>query len=132
MAKQQIYILYTLGLPTCMSRLMGKPTICIGEHKGADQLCSNCEADQRLCFRYSDNTIHFLLKPKFQASSSFLCLYRSVCVGLVRKPHCCFSTRRLIYTCCQTELQMDIIIGMNKRTDLMYTKYIPPFLYDDN
>ena len=37
---------------------MGKPTICIGENKGADQLHSNCEADQRLCFRYTDCTIH--------------------------------------------------------------------------
>ena len=27
----------------------------------------------------------------FQASSSFLCLYRPVCVGPVRKPHCWFS-----------------------------------------
>ena len=34
-----------------MSRLMGKPTICIGENKGADQLRGNREADQRLCFR---------------------------------------------------------------------------------
>ena len=33
----------------------------------------------------------FYLKPKFQASSSFLCLYRPVCVGPVRKPHCWFS-----------------------------------------
>ena len=36
---------------------MGQPTICIGENKGADQLRSNCEADQRLCFRYSDSTL---------------------------------------------------------------------------
>ena len=36
---------------------MGKPTICIGENKDADQLCGNREADQRLCFRYSDSTI---------------------------------------------------------------------------
>ena len=41
---------------------MGKPTICIGENKAADQLRSNCEADQRLCFRYSDSTIPPLLK----------------------------------------------------------------------
>ena len=33
----------------------------------------------------------FYLNPKFQASTSFLCLYRSVCVGPVRKPHCWFS-----------------------------------------
>ena len=69
---------------------MGKPTICIGENKGADQLRGNREADQRHCFRYSDSTIPLLL-PKFQASGSFLCLYRSVCVGPVRKPHCWFS-----------------------------------------
>ena len=31
------------------------------------------------------------LNPKFQASSSFLCLYSLVCVGPVRKPHCWFS-----------------------------------------
>ena len=48
---------------------MGKPTIYIGENKGADQLRSNCEADQRLCFRYTDSTIPLLSKSKFQASS---------------------------------------------------------------
>ena len=47
-----------------LSRLMGKPTICIGENKDADQLRGNREADQRLCFRYSDSTIPLLLKSK--------------------------------------------------------------------
>ena len=46
---------------------MGKPTICIGENKGADQLRSNCEADQRLCFRYWDSKIPPL--PNFKISS---------------------------------------------------------------
>ena len=41
---------------------MIKPTICIGENKGADQLRGNREADQRLCFRYLDRTIPLLLK----------------------------------------------------------------------
>ena len=36
---------------------MGKPTICIGENKGADQLCGDREADQRLCFRYLDSIL---------------------------------------------------------------------------
>ena len=40
-----------------MSCLMRKPTICIYENKDADQLRSNREADQRLCFRYTDSTI---------------------------------------------------------------------------
>ena len=43
---------------------MGKPTICIGENKDADQLRSNCEADQRLCFRFTDFTILCILNPK--------------------------------------------------------------------
>ena len=43
---------------------MGKPTICLDENKGADQLRSNCEADQRLCFRYTDSTIPLLSKSK--------------------------------------------------------------------
>ena len=45
---------------SCMSRLVRKPTICIGENKGADQLLGNREADQRLCFRYSDSTVPLL------------------------------------------------------------------------
>ena len=41
--------------------------------------------------RRSASQFLFYLNPKFQASSSFLCLYRLVCVGPVRKPHCWFS-----------------------------------------
>ena len=48
---------------------MGKPIICIGENKGADQLHSNCKADQCLRFRYTDSTIALLLKYEI---SSFL------------------------------------------------------------
>ena len=47
-----------------MSRCVGKPTICIGEKKDADQLFSNCEADQRLSFRYKSSTIPLLSKSK--------------------------------------------------------------------
>ena len=47
-----------------MSRLMGKPKIYICKNKGADQLRGNREADQRLCFRYTDST--FPLLPKHE------------------------------------------------------------------
>ena len=50
-----------------MSRPVGKPTICIGENKGADQLRGNREADQRLCFHYSDSTIPLLLKSEISS-----------------------------------------------------------------
>ena len=50
---------------------MEKPTICIGENKGADQLRGNREADQRLCFRYSDSTIPLLLKSEISSFELF-------------------------------------------------------------
>ena len=60
---------------------MRKPAFCICKNKDADQLRGNREADQRLCFRYTDN-----LNPKFQASSHLVWLYSPVCVGPGRKP----------------------------------------------
>ena len=70
---------------------MGKPTICICENKDADQLRGNREADHAFVFATRIVQFLFYLNPKFQASSSFLCLYRPVCVGPVQKPHCWFS-----------------------------------------
>ena len=49
--------------------------------KGADQLCSNCKADQRLCFCYTDSTIPLLSKSK---SLSFLPSSVAAQVGLCR------------------------------------------------
>ena len=70
--------------------IMRKPTFRICENKDADQLRGNCEADQRLCFRYS--TIPLL--PKSEISSLYshlLWLCSSVCVP-GRKP------RRLVFS----------------------------------
>ena len=50
---------------------MRKPAFCICKNKGADQLRSNCAADQRLCFLYIDNTIHRL--PKYEISNFLIC-----------------------------------------------------------
>ena len=60
---------------------MRKPTICICENKDADQLRSNCEADQRLCFRYTDSTIPPLLKSGI---SRFYLFSVTVQAGLYR------------------------------------------------
>ena len=43
---------------------MRKPVFYLCENKDADQLRSNCEADQRLCFHYMAST--FLLLPLIQ------------------------------------------------------------------
>ena len=62
---------------------MGKRTICIGENKDADQLRGDREADQRLCFRYSDSTIPLLRTCKSEISS-FQLFSVLVQVGLCR------------------------------------------------
>ena len=59
---------------------MGKPTICICENKGADQLRGNREADQHLCFRYTDSTIPLLLKSEISSSyPSSVLVQRGMC-----------------------------------------------------
>ena len=60
---------------------MRKPTICICKNKDADQLCSNCTADQCLCFRRTDSTIIPLLISKV---SSFYIFSMTVQSGLCR------------------------------------------------
>ena len=57
-----------------MSRVLRKPDFCLGENKGADQLRSNSEADQSLCFRYTDSTNPLISKSKISSllSSSVL------------------------------------------------------------
>ena len=50
-----------------MSRDVRKQVFRICENKDADQLRGNREADQRLCFRYTDSTIPLL--PKSEISS---------------------------------------------------------------
>ena len=56
-----------LGLRSPLSLVMRKPAFCICENKDTDQLRGNREADQRLCFRYTDTTIPLL--SKFEISS---------------------------------------------------------------
>ena len=74
-----------------MSRLMGKPTICIGENKDADQLRGNREADQRLCFRPSGSITPLLLKSKILSFYLFSVLVQ---VGLCRA---CSETTLLVF-----------------------------------
>ena len=71
---------------------MRKPDFCICENKDADQLRGNHEADQRLCFCYTDSTI--LLLPKYEITSLYSCFVtvQPVCVGPGRKP------RRLVFS----------------------------------
>ena len=50
-----------------ISRIMRKPDFCICENKGADQLRGNREADQRLCFRYTDSALPLSAKSEISS-----------------------------------------------------------------
>ena len=50
-----------------LNRVMRKPTFYICENKDADQLRGDREADQRLCFRYTDSTITLLSKSEISS-----------------------------------------------------------------
>ena len=56
-----------------MSRIMRKPAFCICKNKDADQLRSNCAADQRLRFRYIDSTIPLLSKSEISELLAIFC-----------------------------------------------------------
>ena len=50
-----------------LSLVVRKPAFCICENIDPDQLRGNREADQHLCFRFTDSTIPLL--PKYKISS---------------------------------------------------------------
>ena len=75
---------------------MRKPDFCICENKDADQLRGNREADQRLCFRYTDSTIPLL--PKSEISSvqpSSVVVQPGLCRTLSETPKTGFLRTRL-------------------------------------
>ena len=78
-----------------MIRLMRKPTICIGKNKDADQLRGHCEADQLLCFYYSESTIPLLLKSEI---SSFWLSSVAVQPELCRTSVTCSKTTLLVFS----------------------------------
>ena len=69
-----------------MSRIMRKRDFCLAKTKA--QISFAVTAKLISAFVIATRIVQFLfyLNPKFQASSSFLSLYRPVCVGPGRKP----------------------------------------------
>ena len=76
---------------------MRKPDFCLCENKDADQLCSNCTADQRLCFRDSDTTIPPLPLHKISSFlSSPVTVQAGLCKTWMKTPKTGFLASRLI------------------------------------
>ena len=99
-----------------MSRIVRKPDFCLGETKA--QISFAVTAKLISAFVFATRIVQFLfyLNPKLQASSSFLSLYRPVCVGPGRKPRRPVFSRRGSYTKILTPLnsttQIKIVSAM--------------------
>ena len=77
---------------------MRKPAFCICENKDADQLRGNREANQRLCFRYTDSTIPLLSKSEISSLwSSSVAVQSGLCRTCSETPKTGFLTTRLIW-----------------------------------
>ena len=66
---------------------MRETDFCLCENKGVDQLCSNCTADQRLCFHYTESTIPLLSRSGISSLKPTSVL---VCSSLVGNHEDCF------------------------------------------
>ena len=103
---------------------MRKPAFCICENKDADQLRrvrGNREADQRLCFRYTDSTISLLPKCEISSlQSSSVAVQPGLCGTWSETPKTGFLRTRL--KSCQT-LFPSMLISVTKTRSTAYECY---------
>ena len=75
---------------------MRKQDFCICENKDADQLRGNREADQRLCFRYTDSTIPLLSETEISSLKPYSVIAQpGLCQTWSETPKTGFLTTRL-------------------------------------
>ena len=90
-----------------MGHVVRKPAFCICENKDADQLRGNREADQRLCFRYTDSTIPQLHKSEISSLlPSSLTVQPILCRTWLETPKTGFLRTRLICPCWKLRKQV--------------------------
>ena len=74
-----------------MSFVVRKPAFCICKNKDADQLRGDHEADQHLCFSYTDSTIPLLPKTEISSLYAFSVTTDGFVSDLVGNPEDRFS-----------------------------------------
>ena len=77
---------------------MRKTAFCICENKGADQLHSNCTADQPLCFCYMNSTNHCWFYH--DVAHNAVLSNSETSVGFLMIRHIMQSYQQLACTCC--------------------------------
>ena len=80
-----------------LSHCIRKPTM-YRQNKDAYQMCNNCAADQRLCFRYTDSTVPLLLKSKISRFyPASVTIQGGLCQIWLETQRVGFLMRRLIF-----------------------------------
>ena len=106
---------------------MRKPTTCIDKNNLRTQISFAVTGKLISAFVFTTRILQFLLylTPKFQASSSLLRLYRSICVRPVRKPHCWFSREAaLIFKVCKFPSLMKVEKFTSVCKSYLFTAFI--------
>ena len=99
---------------------MRKPAFCICENKDADQLRGDREADQRLCFRYTDSTIPLLSKSEISSlQPSSVAVQPGLCGTRSETPKTGFLRTRLI-------LNVGILSILHERVTVKFLNFRTP------
>ena len=77
---------------------MGNPTICIGKNKGADQFRSYCEADQHLCFSYTDSTVIYPVSNLIQFRIKWLYRHELHSSCSIKKQMFCMVIKSIFFS----------------------------------
>ena len=101
--------------------VMRKPALCMCENKDANQLRSNCAADQHLCFRNIDSTIPLLSEFEISSlQSSSVTAQPGLFRTRLETPKPGFLTTRLIlcydHTCIKTLARTSNVITTSVTT----------------
>ena len=105
--------MFSSGNEEILSRCIRKPTICICENKGADQLRSNCEADQRLCFRYTDSMIPLVVNSEISnLQSSSVTVQPGVCRTWSEIKYLVFPCDGLFHSKNDNVLPVVVVVGI--------------------
>ena len=105
--------------------VMRKQAFCKCENKDADQLRSNCAADQRLCFRYTDSRIPLLPRSEISSLWPSSVAVSLVCVGPGRTPRRPVYSQRGLYMLCHGKTCLPeisdrekVLIRLHRCTDI--------------
>ena len=94
---------------------MRKPAFCICENKDADQLRGNREADQRLCFRFLESTMHLLSKYEISSLySSSMAVQPGLCRTRSETPKTGFLIPRLMCIPSEDTVNISILIKLTR------------------